>query len=67
MGAGRQMLQLDPSCWVLSSPTGIMEKPLEQQQKQSILSKRSAGDSLSSSSSVVSRLKADPEKAFPDI
>lgn len=35
--------------------------------KKSILSKRSAGDSLSSSSSVVSRLKADPEKAFPDI
>lgn len=44
-----------------------MEKPQEQQQKKSIVSKCSAGDSLSSSSSVVNRLKADPEKAFPDI
>lgn len=35
--------------------------------KKSIVSKCSAGDSLSSSSSVVNRLKADPEKAFPDI
>lgn len=67
MGAGRQILQLAPSCWVLSSSTGIMEKPQEQQQKKSIVSKCSAGDSLSSSSSVVNRLKADPEKAFPDI